>query len=91
MNHKMIGDYLADKRLKRNITQLELSRKLGYTSPQFISNWERGLSSPPLAIMGQLCDILKISKRDMADLLMKEYKNRVDGAFSKRKKAADLG
>lgn len=43
-----LGDYLREKREATGLTQREISEKLGYSSPQFISNFEAGISMPPL-------------------------------------------
>jgi transcriptional regulator with XRE-family HTH domain len=39
------------------MTQREVSVKLGYSSAQFISNFERGISSPPLK---KLKDLIRL-------------------------------
>ena len=41
--YKEFGAYLKSKRTKAQLSQTEVSEALGYTSPQFISNFERGL------------------------------------------------
>lgn len=38
---------LKELREKSGLTQAELAKALGYTTPQFVSNWERGLCEPP--------------------------------------------
>lgn len=43
-----LGIYLQAKRVEAGITQRELADQLQYSSAQFISNFERGLSAPPL-------------------------------------------
>lgn len=45
--HKKSGLLLREFRRKAGITQHELSDALGYESAQFVSNWERGISTPP--------------------------------------------
>ena len=47
-NYVALGQYLQDMRIRAEMTQREVSVKLGYSSAQFISNFERGISSPPL-------------------------------------------
>ena len=39
-----LGDYLKSKRENASLSQGDVAKKLKYTSPQFISNWERGIS-----------------------------------------------
>lgn len=82
-NKYTIGQFLAKRRTELNITQSDLSRSLGYSSPQFVSNWERGLCSPPLQIMSQLCDSLKISKKEVTELLLKQYRSEVEASLKR--------
>lgn len=53
MKHKF-GDFLREKRMKAGLSQKEVALGLGYTTPQFISNWERGLSNPPISSIRKL-------------------------------------
>ncbi|RZA08241.1 MAG: helix-turn-helix domain-containing protein [Proteobacteria bacterium] len=46
--YTVLGDYLQKMRLEANLTQREVSQALGYSSAQFISNFERGIAVPPL-------------------------------------------
>jgi transcriptional regulator with XRE-family HTH domain len=43
-----LGAYLQTMRTKAGLTQREVSLALGYSSAQFISNFERGIAVPPL-------------------------------------------
>lgn len=42
-----IGKFLRDARVSAGLTQRDVSAKMGYTSAQFVSNWERGVCAPP--------------------------------------------
>ena len=68
---------LRTAREAANITQGELARMLGYTSPQMISNWERELCGAPLEIMPKLCKILGLKPSELVDMLTDEYRTRV--------------
>ena len=50
-----LANLLKNARTKAGLSQKEVASVLGYKSSQFISNWERGLSSPPLATLRRLC------------------------------------
>lgn len=52
-----MGQELRRLRLKADLKQKEVAELLGYSSPQFISNWERGISSPPVKTLKQLAGI----------------------------------
>lgn len=46
-----VGKHLKELREKSKMTQREVSDALGYSSAQFISNFERGIALPPLKKM----------------------------------------
>ena len=64
MNQIKIGKFIAERRKDKNLTQMQLSEKLGITD-KAISKWERGLSMPDSSIMLELCDILGISVNEL--------------------------
>ncbi len=64
-----LGSILKEKREKLGISQAKVAEKLRYSSPQFISNWERGLSAPPVTVLRAIAQIYKMP----ADTLFKIY------------------
>ena len=64
MNQIKIGRFIAECRKKANLTQMQLSEKLGITD-KAISKWERGVAMPDTSIMLELCDILGISVNEL--------------------------
>ena len=59
------GIRLAERRRNKNFTQEELANRLGVT-PQALSKWEKGLSSPDISMVCSLCSVLDVS----ADFLL---------------------
>lgn len=57
-----LADLLKNARVKAGLSQKEVSAVLGYKSSQFVSNWERGLSSPPIGTLRRLCRLYKTSE-----------------------------
>ncbi len=55
-----IGKRIAESRRSLEFTQEELANRLGVT-PQALSKWEKGASSPDLEMLTSLCDILEVS------------------------------
>lgn len=52
------GAFLALARNRSGLTQAEVGRKLGFPSGgQFCSNWERGVSMPPIDCVSTLARI----------------------------------
>ena len=64
MDQIKIGKFIAECRKNANLTQMQLSEKLGITD-KAISKWERGISMPDTSIMLELCDILGISVNEL--------------------------
>ena len=54
------GSCLAECRRNKNLTQEELANRLGVT-PQALSKWEKGISSPDVVMVGAICGILDVS------------------------------
>lgn len=80
----MLAEFLKEKRLQARLSQGDVSKKLGYTSPQFVSNWERGLSSPPVTTLKKLAGIYGVDAEKMKstyldsqiELLKQEIENK---------------
>ena len=51
---KQLGEILKTLREKAGLTQSDAASALGYTTPQFLSNWERGISEPPIKTIPKL-------------------------------------
>ena len=64
-----MGRFLKEAREKAGLTQQDLAGVFRYSSSQFISNWERGLSLPPVDLMAKLAAVLRISPRDLVEEL----------------------
>ena len=64
-----LGDFLKKSRLAVGLSQKEVASVLGYKSSQFVSNWERGLSSPPLGTFRELCKLYRTSEKDMFQIV----------------------
>jgi transcriptional regulator with XRE-family HTH domain len=60
-----LADYLKRARTGAGLSQKEVASILGYKSSQFVSNWERGLSSPPVPTLRRLCSLYKTSEEEM--------------------------
>lgn len=59
MNQEKIGNFIAQCRKDKNITQEELAEKLG-VSNKSVSRWENGINMPDYSILKELCNILDI-------------------------------
>ena len=64
MDQIRIGRFIAVRRKRANLTQLQLADRLGITD-KAVSKWERGITMPDTSIMLELCDILGISVNEL--------------------------
>lgn len=67
-----IGKRIAESRRSAGFTQEELANRLGVT-PQALSKWEKGASSPDLVMLSSVCQILDVS----ADYLIGKNKKKI--------------
>ena len=66
-----LAKFLKASRGNAKLSQLEVANHLGYSTPQFISNWERGVSAPPIETIGVLSRLYKVSDEELFDILQK--------------------
>lgn len=66
----MLADFLKEKRVAAGLSQKDVADKLGYSTPQFISNWERGVSHPPINALKKLGEMYKISADDLFEVTL---------------------
>lgn len=64
MDQIKIGKFIGEQRKLHNLTQSELSEKLGITD-RAISKWERGICLPDAGLMLSLCSILEITVNEL--------------------------
>lgn len=64
MNQIGIGQFIAECRKKKNMTQSQLAEKIGITN-QAVSKWETGKSMPDISIMLELSEILGITVNEL--------------------------
>lgn len=70
------GKEILNMRLKAGISQGAVARELGFTTPQFISNWERGISTVPPTRIKTLAKIYKVTPKKLIDLSVKDFKQK---------------
>ena len=67
-----LAQFLKEKRTLSGLSQKDVATKLGYSTSQFISNWERGVSQPPINTLRTLATMYKISAEQMFNVLLEE-------------------
>lgn len=84
MDNERMGRFIAAQRKAQGMTQLELANRLHITD-KAVSKWERGLSSPDIALIAPLADALGVP---VSDLLRGEQ---TDEAVENANADADVG
>lgn len=82
-DRKKLGQYLKLVREQANLTQADVSTKLGYTSPQFISNIERGISVVPLKTLARMVSLYKVGPDHVAKIILESQKKLLREKLSK--------
>ena len=80
---KDIAAFLKRKRMDLNLTQLEVARHLGYSSSQFISNWERGLANPPAFVLKELARLYKVDAKELLEMLISDVNEKIVQEFKR--------
>lgn len=83
-NKEKLSVFLKKRRNAVGLNQRELAEKLGYTSPQFISNWERGLARPPVFKLRDLAKLLNSSPDDLFQMLLEEVRTQLKNEFHRK-------
>lgn len=65
-----LAAFLKQKRIHAGLSQGEVAGKLGYSTSQFVSNWERGISQPPLTSLKTLSELYKCSLDEMFEVML---------------------
>lgn len=71
-NRRIIGDYIAELRRKRGLTQLEVAKSLGMRDAA-VSAIELGRNSLPPERMAELADILGVNRVTFAKNVTRHY------------------
>ncbi len=69
MNQKQLGRFLRKKREAAGLTQGGLSKKLGFSSSQFVSNIERGVAVIPASRVNDYAGIIGVTADELSRLV----------------------
>src|ERR1700733_3490232 len=67
---KTLGTFLKEAGLASGLSQGDVSRILGVATPQLVSNWETGRSSPPMKHVEKLSRIYPMDIEEFFDALV---------------------
>ena len=83
-SQKEFANFLKRKRIDAGITQADVSKKLGYSTPQFVSNWECGRGKPPIATIPKLIKIYRVDPDEIVTYYLMNTKQQLQKAFKSR-------
>ena len=72
-----LKEYLKKSRENAGLSQKEVANFLGYSSGQFVSNWERGLADPPVNIVKRLAKLYNVKSSEFLDIVILSAKQRI--------------
>ena len=80
-----LATYLKARRIDAGLSQIEVSKKLGYTSAQFVSNWERGVAKPPLEALVKIIKLYAVDGDEVVDRYIFATRKRLEKVFLGKK------
>ncbi len=83
--YETVGEYLREMRDVSHYTQREVADILNYSSAQFISNFERGITLPPLNRLKTLVKLYKLDVNRLMNLILEDERKRMTRMLSNKK------
>lgn len=77
-NYESVGALLAKARDNSNLSQAFVANKLGYSSPQFISNMERGIALPTKKGIKTLVDLYDLNPKVLVSAILKAKRTQLE-------------
>lgn len=84
-DHQELGFYLSSMRAQAGLTQREVADALGYSSGQYVSNFERGIAVPPLNKLNLMVKMYGLSVEHLCELIVEAERKRLALFFAKTK------
>ncbi|HRO66342.1 MAG TPA: helix-turn-helix transcriptional regulator [Pseudobdellovibrionaceae bacterium] len=82
-----LANFLREARVEAGLSQIEVAKALGYSTSQFISNWERELAAPPVKILKRLGKLYGISSDRLLEMLIEQSEETLRRQFRQSKMA----
>lgn len=88
--YRSIGRFLKEKREAVGLAQNDVRELLGYSSPQLISDWERGICGPPTASLAKLARIYRISWKSIVDQILLAERMELESLLGVRSRKKEI-
>lgn len=77
-----LGQLIQQKREEAGLSQYDVAQRLGFSTAQFVSNFERGISRPPARCLKALARMIRIDSKQLTVMYkrscMEEFERRLD-------------
>lgn len=73
MKYDTTAALVKERRVKKKMTQTQLTKKIGYKNAQFISNFENGLTPVPASTLKKIAKVLSIKREDVREALHHDF------------------
>jgi transcriptional regulator with XRE-family HTH domain len=67
-----LGQLLSEHRSRLGLSQKDVATQLGYSTSQVVSDWERGIRSPPGNVLRKLVKLYKVTPEKFYEVLLEE-------------------
>ena len=90
----LFSEFLKEKRINKGISQRELAEAIGYSSGQYVSNYERNLCPVPQEKLKGLIEVLELEVSEVINLMERDFHTQLMGHLAyvrpKKKKASSF-
>lgn len=83
---KNLGSYLRKSRKNLNLSQHEVAKVFGYSSPQFVSNWERATCSAPLKVLRKLVKLYQLDPNTLGEFILRDVHKELEKTLKQKNK-----
>lgn len=68
----ILGEFLTQKRKEMKLTQMQVAQAFGWTSPQFVSNIERGTAKLPMDKVKKAIEIYSVPADEFIEIFVQQ-------------------
>ncbi len=84
MKNKELSEKLKNWRGAANLSQKQVAQAMNYSTNQFVSNWERGVSYPPITSLRVLSRLYKVDANEIFDIVLKAALEKTESDLRKQ-------
>lgn len=76
--NKEIGNKFQTMRMRRELTQAEVAKAMGWQTVQFVSNIERGLALPPKSKIKKFAKLYRVNPGEIGQLYVDLFESKLN-------------